>query len=252
MTAPVTTRVLINTTGRGILLSGEAEQWLREHGYERQSRESTGRRHDDGGWENYLPEGVRASDDGNADGNADDEDFSVGPSRMATDEERQTAMDTWIDAIEPTSWDSWRHSPALLACFDALGTAMTPVPGEFPGVAAPVAGWQYEFTDVPPQSLVTVTVAGSYYRLNHAADDGAGPGERVEVPTAEESGWHPASDWDESDQAHGLLWVNIATAVDDLDGGALLSTYRNQLLVLLTPAGPGERAGLLADGLGSR
>lgn len=248
MNAPVTTRVLINTTGRGILLSGEAEQWLREHGYERQSRESTGRRHHDGGWENCLPEGVRAADDGNA----DDGDFSVWPSRMATDEERQTAMQTWIDAIEPTSWDSWRHSPALLACFDALGTAMTPEPGEFPGVAAPVAGWQYVFTDVPPQSLVTVTVAGPYYRLNHAVDDGAMPGERVEVPTAEESGWHPASDWDESDQARGLLWVTIATAVDDLDGGALLSTYRNQLLVLLTPAVHGERAGLLADGPGSR
>ena len=109
MTAPVTTRVLINTTGRGILLSGEAEQWLREHGYERQSRESTGRRHDDGGWENSLPEGVRASDDGNADGNADDEDFSVGPSRMATDEERLALSVLRLRAALWAWCDSRRH-----------------------------------------------------------------------------------------------------------------------------------------------
>jgi len=103
---------------------------------------------------------------------------------------------------------------------------------------------------VPPQSLATVTVAGPYYmvRMNYPLE----AGERVEVPTDEEAGWQPTSDWDESYQAHGLLWVNIATAVNDLEGGALLSTFRNPLLVLLAPAAPGEHAGLLADDFGIR
>jgi hypothetical protein len=250
MNAPATTRVLINTTGWGILLSGEAEQWLKDNGYDREAVASTGRRLADD-WENHLPEGVRAvgADEGDDEGD-DDDGFGVEPSRVATEAEQQAAMSSWVDAIEPTSWDTWRHSPALLACFDALGTAMTPVPGEFPGGAAPVDGWQYEFGTVPPQSLATVTVAGPYYmvRMNYPLE----AGERVEVPTDEEAGWQPTSDWDESYQAHGLLWVNIATAVNDLEGGALLSTFRNPLLVLLAPAAPGEHAGLLADDFGIR
>jgi len=209
--AVTTTRVLINKTGDRILLSGEAEQWLKDNGYEREVEDSTGRRHDDEGWEQYLPEGFYDGDD-----------------REATDEEQQTAMASWLDAIEPASWDSWRHSPALLACFDALGAAMTPPRDEFPGITAPVAGHAYEFTSRPRQRLATVKVTGRYYRV------AAGPdGEIVAQPPDEQAGWSADGEWTEEDQAAGKVWIDLTRSVTDLRGGALLTCNRNRQLVRL-------------------
>lgn len=225
----VTTRVLINKTGKAILLSNRAESWLRENGYEIEADECTSRRHEDGGWEDFLP--LRVFYD--ADALAQAEEWlggilPAGTGRVMTDDDQQDAMAAWIASIEPATWDSWRHSPALLACFDALGAAMTPPRADFPGITAPVAGHEYEFTFRPRQRLAVVKVTGRLYRVE------AGPaGEIVAQPPEEQALWSPDGDWTEEDRDAGKVWIDLTRSGTDVRGGALLTYNRNRQLVRL-------------------
>lgn len=239
MTAPVTTRVrkaavtttriLINKTGARILLSHDAENWLRENGYGIEAEESTSRRYEQyGNWEEFLPAGVFQDAWSLAQADDDGGEYPVGTGRVMTDDDQQTAMEAWADSIEPAYWDSWRHSPTLLACFDALGAAMTPPREDFPGIIAPVTGRDYEFTSRPRQRLATVKITGRYYRVD------AGPaGEIVAQPPDGQAGWIPSEEWSDTDQAAGNVWIDLTRSGTDLRGGALLTYNRNRLLVRL-------------------
>ena len=238
--AVTTTRVLINKTGKEVLLSNDAENWLRENGYGIEAEDSTSRRHDDGGYEQFLPAGVFQDADDLAEADDDGGEYPVGTGRVMTDDDHQSAMDAWGDSIEPASWDSWRHSPALLACFDALGAAMTPPREDFPGIIAPVTGRDYEFTSRPRQRLAVVKVTGRYYRVE------AGPaGEIVVQPPDEQAGWSPDEKWSDADQAAGKVWIDLTRSGTDLRGGALLTYNRNRQLVRLVDDDDDEDAGVI-------